>query len=280
MGKYLKKILFLFLNVLIFHVRSDVAFLPAEKQLDDDTYTAYSVDSYDDSYFDDYQLEADNGTLSSQKVNDYKEDYPDEYEYDSYDDEDAADKMPKDYCFLMLNDMAIPLSRYTSQSILTATVHVFLGDDLAFECHLPDNLLTGKIEWLLNDTLVDLKDYSFNLVIDRRMLDTFHNRLVVKSKFRLSHMIYIVQFPLIVLGNYQNKSRIYLRLTKVFNCFIFILIDSYVFQPNMSSREFNLYRFGRVFFIMGTCLGLTVLCTLLLVAASYSLKKSAFTVII
>lgn len=183
-------------------MKSDVAFLPAEEQLDDNTYTAYSVDLYDDAYFDDYQLETDNATLSRQKVNDSKEDYLDEYEYDSYDDEYDAVKMPKDYCFLMLNDMAIPLSRFTSQSILTATVHVFLGDDLAFECHLPDNLLTGKIEWLLNDTLVDLKDYSFNLVIDRRMLDTFHNRLVVKSKFRLSHMMYIVQFPLIVLGKY------------------------------------------------------------------------------
>ncbi len=204
-----KKILLLYLSLLVIYVRPDVAFLPSAKKLDDHD-IVYNVDLYDDAYIDDYQVET-NDTVYSHTIEDnhqsseLNEDSTTSSFYDDDEDESEYDnsKTPQDYCVLMLNEMKMPLSRFTSNSVISEAVHVFLGDDLVFECHIPGKLLTSKIEWLLNDTLVDLNDHSFNLVIDKRMLNSNYDRLVVKSKFRMSNIMYIVQFPLIILGWYS-----------------------------------------------------------------------------
>lgn len=134
--------------------------------------------------------------------------------------------------------MMIPLERFSSERITNMKIDAFFGDDLFFECNVPQEFLDSNIQWKLNDTLIDLDSHNFNFVVDKRMADNM-TRLLVTTSFRLKNeeAIETVRFPLIVLNDY-------------------------VFVHKMSDWNYFLLRFDRQLTRMGVCFIITSIFTI------------------
>ncbi len=124
-----------------------------------------------------------------------------EYDYYSIQDEPAEKKNdPRDYCKLTVNAMVFPLKRF-AQANQQAAVPAYFGDDLSFECSVPEQFLDSRVNWLMNGTTIDVKDKFFNLAVDRQMANK-STRLLISSSFKLKNKpeSQLIQFPVIAFG--------------------------------------------------------------------------------
>jgi len=124
-------------------------------------------------------------------------------DYYSVQEEPAENKAdPRDYCKLTINAMVFPLKRFRNTSS-QIKIHAYFGDDLSFECAVPEQFLESPIVWLMNGTALDVDENFFNLAVDKQMVNNL-TTLLISSSFKLKNQPHrqLVQFPVIVFGRW------------------------------------------------------------------------------
>lgn len=233
----LHQILLLSLNIIICHASSNSSFSPSEKMTDDIAVEEYEFDMYETEVINKTSTDLDS-ELSEEFVYDYSDYNQLSDEDEDYLDEDTDEiQSPESYCELSLNSMMIRLT----SSLVKDTVHVHLGDDLFFVCEVPKKYLNSQFDWFLNSSIIGVRANSFNIMIDKRMA-TNHGTLIIQTAFRLVNdsKLHLVQFPVIIL-------------------------DNYVYNPELKYMEYALFKYRSVIMTSSICGVITFFTILLLI---------------